>query len=267
MVDAFKNILIEIKDKETQFNDPLVFLIEILGIKKITFYYIYQHNNEIIADNQALEAYSDKDLLQKELKVFIERNITEHHSVQYEIIFIQNNSDHVKSLLRTAIQKDIDLIIFEYGRNTATREEILKISKYSYCSVIVFPEPGPGNTFEKLLIPLDFSEYSRKALNVALNIAESRKVQLVFNHVYYVSSGYHATGKSYEESANLEKQAAKKEIQEFMSGYDFFNTNISYSFILDDDKDPTDKIYKDAVDKEIDLIIIGAKGKRNLLKF
>lgn len=255
-MQKFKNILIEIKEIERPLNPLILNLVEILKAEKIFFCFLEPINTE--REDNSSHMSSDLDQKKEHLQLSCNKYLPQH--LEYELIWI--NKDHpIKSLLQTLIIKDIDLLIFEYGKSSSQKEEIIKIAKISYCSILLIPENNFLKPIKRILVPVDFSNYSRHAMELALEIVNTGKILIVLNHVYYVPADYHATGKSYEESANLEKLAAKKECQKFLKDYNLYNEDISYSYILDDDRDPTDKIYKDAVDNETDLIIIGAKGK------
>lgn len=256
----FNNILLQVKDLTKPYN-PIIFeLADILDIKKVYLFQLVPQNDELQNNNLI-----DKDIYLDELLTNAKNSFPLVDQIQFE--FLAFSREPLKEILKGSINLDIDLIICEYGSENLKREEIIKITKNSYCSVLVLPENSSSTELKNLLVPVDFSEYSKKALEFALEVSSKRKIHLVLNHVFFVPSTYHATGKSYEESAIIEKQMAKKECQKFLKELNAEDSNISYSYVLDDDKDPTDKIYKDALDNNADLIIFGSKGKTNSAEF
>lgn len=255
-MQKFNNILLEIKDLNKPFNHLIFELANILNVEKI---YFYQFVPQI--EDQQQNEFLNNDRYLQEFEILLKDAYPSISQVQFE--FLTFNSNLLKEILKTAIKLDIDLIICEYGSVNLKREEIIKIAKNSYCNVLILPEEVGSSELRNILIPVDFSEYSKKALEFALDVSSKRRITLILNHVFFVPSSYHATGKSYEESANIEKQMAKKECQKFLKDYNAEDLNISYSYILDDDKDPTDKIFKDSLDNNTDLMVLGSKGKTN----
>jgi len=255
-----KNILIEVNSPEAIIDPLVLYYITLLNIGKVYFYHLSSENDRENDDVLTSEIHLNPEDDLGNCKNIVQWNFPEGNTILCERVFLEG--DLIKSILKVSVKNDIDLILFKYG-NSVSKEEIIKIAKNSYCSILTLPEGPSIKRISNILLPLDFSQYSRQALELALKIAETGKIMIILNHVYFVPSGYHATGKSYEESALLVKQAAKKECQMFLKDYDLYNTEISYSFILDDDKDPTDKIYNEVLESRADLLIIGAKGTTN----
>lgn len=257
MVQNFNNILFAVKDLKKPLNSMIFHLAEILNVKKIFLYQYLSHDEEQQNDDNFL----DKDKYLEELKLHVTEIFPSFSQVQFEFLIL--NKDPLKEILKASLKLDIDLIICEYGSGFLKREDILKIAKNCYCSALIIPQNCGSSEIHNILVPVDFSDYSKRALDCALKLSSVRKIAVTLNHVFFVPSTYLATGKSYEESAVNEKQMAKKECQQFLKHYYADDLYLTYSYILDDDKDPTDKIYKDAMDNNADLIILGSKGKTN----
>ncbi|MDQ3393464.1 MAG: universal stress protein [Bacteroidota bacterium] len=255
----YKNICLDINGLGETIKPSILGLITLLKVQKIFFYHFELKNEE--ENDNAILIEGEKTNCKEKLKALIKNNSIKGISIHPEVMEL--NDDFVRSLLKALMKFDIDILCFEFDNGSAKREEIIKIAKNAYCTVITLPVGGPVVPIKRILLPIDFSEYSRKAVEFVFELSNTSNISIIVNHVYCVPAGYHATGKSYEESASIIKQGAKKDCQKFLKEYEIQNSPITYSCILDDDKDPTDKIYKDAVDNEIDLIIIGSKGKTN----
>ncbi|CAN5455447.1 hypothetical protein BH23BAC1_BH23BAC1_02180 [soil metagenome] len=185
---------------------------------------------------------------------FSSENSTSSISVEFD----PPPMDLVLSTLKHLSQISADFLILRFSEKN--REEAVKITRNSACSVLLMPPAFPAK-LSKILVPIDFSEQSLYALKMALTFAEKINLDIIINHIYYVPEGYHSEGKSYDEMAGLVNKNAKMEYQKLNKDLNFSAFNVLPSFILDDDKDPTDKIYKEALDTEAELIIMTSKGK------
>jgi nucleotide-binding universal stress UspA family protein len=76
-----------------------------------------------------------------------------------------------------------------------------------------------------------------------------------------VPTGYHFTGKSYEEFAGIMEQRAAEAYGKFMEGIDLSGQPVIAEYTLDKDEDPVEDIYLKAREAEANLIVIGAKGR------
>jgi nucleotide-binding universal stress UspA family protein len=192
----------------------------------------------------------------QELEKLIYSSINAPFSLSIEIS--SSLEGQVLDILKFVSQNNIDLIIFYFSEKN--HDAAIKITRSSACSVLLLSPELPVK-LDNILVPIDFSAYSKKALEMAFAFAEERKLRIFVNHIYYVPEGYHSEGKSYDEMAGLVYKNAKKEYQDLIKEYNSLAYHIIPSFILDDDKDPTDKIFKEALDQEVDLIIMFSKGK------
>ena len=120
--------------------------------------------------------------------------------------------------------------------------------------------PGAKATFENIFVALDFSEQSTEALDRALAFARasgSNKVTCV--HVYSVPIGYHKTGRSYDEFAEILEDNARKEYDQLMEKID--TRGVETSLVLELHKQPFQGI-ADLVHREgADLLAVGARGR------
>lgn len=157
-------------------------------------------------------------------------------------------------------QNDIDLLIVSSTNDFNGSDLKNKIYKNVACSVFLLPFHIVKQSIETIFVPVDFSDFSREALNLAASYNEMNKLKIVLSHVYHVPSGYHATGKSYAEVAENIRQSAKRKLQDLIKEFDPLLYSFEFNLVLDDDRDPSEKIYLEAQNFNSDLIIMGAKG-------
>jgi nucleotide-binding universal stress UspA family protein len=157
-------------------------------------------------------------------------------------------------------QYEIDLLIVGRKKNDKeTRQLPLKLTRQAPCSVCVVPEDSSPK-LSKILVPIDFSECSAKALNTAIDLAKTNHIkEIIALNVYNVPTGYHYSGKSYEEFAEIMKKNAVSEYQQFLHDIDTKGVLIHMHYRLH--KNPALAIKHFATENNIDLIITGARGR------
>lgn len=166
------------------------------------------------------------------------------------------------TVLKYAKRKDVDLIIL--GKHThKAKPEVNqgKIAELSHCSVLFVPK-GADIKIDSIMVAADFSPNSKLAFEQALHIKEKgESVKVLGHHVYIVPHGYYKTGKSYEEFANIMKGHAEKDAQKFFKKNKIDEAQAEMHYTLSEDDKIHDELNKFAVDKDVDMIMIGSQGR------
>ena len=166
-------------------------------------------------------------------------------------------------LLKLAHQKDVDLLVVGTKADVVGAGPVAeKVIKASNRSVLLVPEMLP-NKMDKILVPIDFSEHSLRALRQAIKIRENSQVplQIKCQHVYQLPSGWHTSGKSEEEFAQIMEKHAQADYQKFLSKLPAEYHDIPCVFSRDNNHDPVREIYAQAVLEQADLLMVGSRGK------
>jgi nucleotide-binding universal stress UspA family protein len=168
----------------------------------------------------------------------------------------------VEKILKWAKIKEVDLIVM--GRKSGLDGEGIasgKVVKLAPCSVILVPEILP-ESLKNLVVPLDYSSTSKLAFEFALFIASNvPDANLICLNIYEVPSGYHTSGKSYEEFAEIMKSNAEESFQEFIEKYDTKGISITAKFELNEHGNIARKIYQFAMREKASGIVVGSKGR------
>jgi nucleotide-binding universal stress UspA family protein len=179
---------------------------------------------------------------------------------EYEIMVTDGNA--AEKILKWSKIKEIDLIVM--GRKSGLEGEGIasrKVVRLSPCSVILVPEVLP-DILRKIVVPIDYSPASRLAFEFALLIAAKIPgLQITCLNVYEVPSGYHTSGKSYEEFAEIMKANAEESFQEFIGGYDLEGVSINGKFELNESGTTEKKIYQFSLRERASAIAVGSKGR------
>ncbi|MEX0884253.1 MAG: universal stress protein [Cyclobacteriaceae bacterium] len=168
-----------------------------------------------------------------------------------------------KKILKLANDKSADLILI--GRKTSlTGSGVVsqRLARRASCSLMIVPEKSKPKA-KILLVPSDFSEYSKDAMEEALEIAEKNggKAEIFCQNVFTVPSGYHFTGKTYDEFSQIMQMHAEVNYKKFIRKIDTKGIKIKPLYTKDEDDDPIVDILEKAQEIKADIIIIGVKGR------
>lgn len=179
------------------------------------------------------------------------------------ISYIVKEGTLSKKIIKLAEEKSVDMIIIGRKVNLpGTGVASQRLARRASCSLLIVPE-GSKPKISKLLVPSDFSDYSKDALEEAILIAENRggKVEIVCQNVFHVPSGYHFTGKTFEEFSEIMKMHAEINFKKFIRKIDTKGIKVTPVYTKDDDDDPVQEIVATAMEIGADGIVIGAKGR------
>jgi nucleotide-binding universal stress UspA family protein len=201
----------------------------------------------------------------EKMKAVVQENfqIEDERLKQLKIQYIVKDGAPAKKLLQVAQDSDIDLIIA--GRKVALEGSgvlVQRLARRAACSLLIVPE-GSQPRVKKVLIPSDFSEDSKLALQAAIAMAarNAPDVQLVVQNVYHVPPGYHYSGKSFEEFTDIMEKHAKKDFKKFIKEIDLKGYKVKDVYSLDKNDNLMTDIYQKAIEIGADGIVMGAKGR------
>ena len=166
----------------------------------------------------------------------------------------------IEKILRLTKIKEVDVILM--GRKQSLKGSGIvssRIARKSPCSLLLIPESAP-QVIDKIMVPLDFSRHSALAINCAEHISEATGASLSFTNVYKVPTGYHATGKSYEEFAKIMEHHAHDDYKDFLDQHSLEKEN-PCSYLLSNDGDYAELLYQHSRDIKATLIVLGSRGR------
>ncbi len=192
-----------------------------------------------------------QDLVEKHFEA---KNVTTEYHIQ---------KGSVSALLDMAIEGSADLIII--GRKkTMQGSGILaqRLARRATCNLLIVPEDSKPK-IEKILVPIDFSKYSKLALETVIELNEQRNapIEVYCQNVYRVPAGYHYTGKTQEEFAEIMRKNAEKDFNKLMKKIDAKGIKITPVYSEDINEDLSSDISDLAEEIHPDGIVIGAKGR------
>lgn len=167
-----------------------------------------------------------------------------------------------KAILRFVEKRKIDLIMMGRHKDFIGGGILSnRLARRAECSIFIVPEEAQMN-LKLLHVPCDFSEHSKIAMEEAVKIARKYDgMKIICQNVYTVPGGYHYSGKTYEEFAEIMKENAKKEYAHFMAGIDHEGIELKVVYSLDTNDNPVTDIIDFAHEHKPSAIIIGVKGR------
>lgn len=250
----------------TQIDETLVQYITMLSnqisLDKIYFFNVlkkFELPDEIAEKYPDVVAPQD-EAAKKEIQFTIDQEAGDQLKAEYEIKVVEGNQ--AEQILKWAKIKEVDLIVL--GRKLGLEGEGIvsrKVVKLAPCSVIFVPEVLPQN-LQKIVVPIDYSSASKLAFEFSLSLASNiEELEIMCLNIYGIPTGYHTTGKSYEEFGEIMKRNSKDSFQKFVENYETKGKTIDAKFELDEKGSISKKIYQFSVKEKATAIVIGSKGR------
>lgn len=226
--------------------------------------YFFHVSSNLELPEEIAEKYGDMmapvdETIERQMKDTIDMHCNELEGCHVEIE--AHAGDVTEEIMKWAKVKRVDMILL--GRKeklTGSGLHSRKIARASSCSVLFIPE-NPPTSFGKIMVPIDYSKHSEMAFELGVDIQNHTGSKLLSNHVYKVPTGYYKAGKTYEEFAEIMLENTKKESKKFFRKLGVEGVDFEFTYALDDDIHPADKIYISAKEAQVDMILLGSKGR------
>lgn len=180
-----------------------------------------------------------------------------------DIRYEDSDGSVVEELLRRVRRFKIDLIITGKGAGKQDAGDVPeKLARKSPCSVLVVPERSEPR-ISRILVPLDYSDHSSRALRRAMNMARAvGNASLICLHAFTVPPVYVQIGKTYEEFTEIIKGHAAKAFEAYIRDFDVGGLSVTPLFVPDER--PSTAIEKTIESGMPDLVVMGARGRTDV---
>lgn len=167
-----------------------------------------------------------------------------------------------KAILKYVEKNNIDLLMMGRHKNFIGGGVLsTRLARRAACSIFIIPE-NSELSMDTLHVPCDFSEHSKIAMEEAIRIARRyENMKIICQNVYTVPGGYHYSGKSYEEFAEVMRSNAERDYRKFISRIDHNGINLDVVYSLDTNDNPVTDIIDYAHEIKPSAIVIGVKGR------
>ncbi|MHA7101814.1 universal stress protein [Roseivirga pacifica] len=169
-----------------------------------------------------------------------------------------------KAILKFVEKNNIDLIMMGRHKHFIGGGILSnRLARRAACSLFIIPEQAELS-MNMLHVPCDFSPHSKIAMEEAIKVARKypeSNVKIVCQNVFTVPGGYHYSGKTYDEFAEVMRNNAQKDFERFMADIDHEGINIEVVYSLDTNDNPVTDIMDFAREHNPSAIFIGVKGR------
>lgn len=234
-------------------------LAKVSGTKEVTFLNVIKDFN--LPDSLIKEF---PDLLEKavaerreQLDLAIAKGF-DCEDLKTKVLIKQGNA--TKEILTTSLDEKADLIVL--GRKIGSDSVLsTRISRRAACNLLLIPEQGELN-FERIHVPVDFSNYSELALETALSLTHDTEAAITLQNVYNVPSSYRYSGKTYEEFAQIMEDNSAKDLGALSKKVaSVSKQKLIPVHTLNDGQNISKLIFTEANKYNPNLIVMGAKGR------
>lgn len=174
-------------------------------------------------------------------------------------------SGGLREILRTARDESLDLAIM--GRllppqQMAVGSAFTRLARKAPCTVLIVPNYCRPH-FSRLLVPVDFSEHSRLALETALDLARCARPpdgrpQVLVQTVCAVTYGYQKLGMTLQQAADELVRVTKQKLDRFVAGLD--THGVEFETVCNCAEDTAGSIHGMATARKMDVIVVGSRG-------
>jgi nucleotide-binding universal stress UspA family protein len=219
---------------------------------------------EIVYNDEAGNPLSKDELLRTAIQRKVETGYTQRHQAEVTVDILEG--EPLKEILHWVKVKEANLLVVGNKKmSEGSGVMAKKIARHANCAVLFVPETSQEN-IHKILVPVDFSDYSKVAMQGAIDLANDLQTAEVtaFNTYEVPMTGNPSINMSYERIA-ADMEAFKREaLEKFVLGFDNRGVQLSSSQAVNEKGNPAKQIYAQAVKGSFDLIVIGAKGRSTL---
>jgi len=260
----FKRILIglDFTDLDQNVIEYVECLTQKMEIEKMYFIHVAR-DMEVFKQLQSKDVRPIDEVLLDEVQDQVKQYFINYE--QFEIAYKVVEGSPSKQLLHWAEIKEVDLMIL--GRKPLHRGRGIvpeQIVRNSTCSVFLIPEKA-SKKCDTVVVPTDFSPYSKSALEMGLKLAQGQERSSVYPiNLYDIPFFETGARLDFNTAEPLIKSAVIQEYNQFIHDLDFKGVDVSPNFQANYDARSASHVLDFATYKEADLIVMGSQGKTGL---
>ncbi len=197
------------------------------------------------------------ELLRNEINEKLEANF-QYEEAEVRVIIKEGKPTGTIIDLSTSLEPDLLIVGKKVGY---AGEGILpkRILKYVPTSILFVPE-NSRKRFENILVPIDFSEQSARAVKAGVELADKTKGKVTAQHIYEYRAQFFPYMLSEEEKQKTDKQMEEKK-SEFIKNYSISDT-VSVKLAIHHKGKLADTVYDEVLKSEADVIFVASKAKK-----
>ncbi|GAB5558626.1 MAG: hypothetical protein SynsKO_02730 [Synoicihabitans sp.] len=231
-------------------------LARMAGSKKVTLMYGWQPV-DIPPELKARYPWllePGEGVAQERMNSLIEENLDLADGVELNRVVFQGSP--LGEILHVTQKEDADLVVC--GRQVSDIFLSEKLARKAPCSVLTVPAETKTK-FQRVMVAVDYSEFSREALDVGLAFAEAEGVALTVFHAFSVPWGQSRATISREEFVRELREFHEKELRAIVDEVGSRGVEVEYS--LQESAIKPTAIASAVEEQGHDLVVIGCRGR------
>ena len=240
------------------------YLSQTLEMDKVIFFHAIQAYD--LPDKSSKKFPDLETDLSTKIKAEINSVVSSHfkRKINTDVITRIEDEDAANVIIDFTRKEDVDLALIgqKYGEDRSGHYGH-KIAAEALTDLMFVPEE-PDLKLEKVLCAVDFSRDSEKAFRRALDIVQSTDSTIICHYLYDSSKSYFPAT-TIRTKGVLDKKVHKR-FRKFLKKFDLTPDDIELRMRVNEEfKSQAEKLYEEAASLEVDLLVVGAKGKTSVV--
>jgi len=246
---------------------------DLLEIKKIYFLHIMP--DVTLPKNADLEfhklfssEYPVDEKIQDKIQMDVEKVMGSESSIEYDVEVVEGQP--YQKLIHWSEIKEVGLLVVGRKKESKGSGITAKRVARQAGANILFVSEEPPQTIRNILVPLDFSENSARAMKAALDLQSRAKgeVKIIAIHIVDMPpADYYMRPMEHTGFIKMLEDSAKKAYNNFMEKNGWTLASVEPLFTHNMYNNTASHLTECVKDKHIDMVIMGAQGHSALNSF
>ncbi|MEF8845559.1 MAG: universal stress protein [Bacteroidales bacterium] len=240
------------------------YLSQALELKKVIFFHAIQAYD--LPDKSSKKFPDLESDLSTKIKSEINSVVSSHfkRNINTDVITRIENEDAANVIIDFTRKEEVDLALIgqKYGEDRSGHYGH-KIAAEALTDLMFIPE-DPELSLNKILCAVDLSKVSEKAFRRCLDISRAVDAPIICHYLYDTHKSYFPAT-TIRTKGVMEKKIRKR-FRKFLKKFDLTPDDVELRLRVNEEfKSQAEKLYDEAEDQKVDLLVVGAKGKTSVV--
>ncbi|MEF8984560.1 MAG: universal stress protein [Bacteroidales bacterium] len=240
------------------------YLSQALELKKVIFFHAIQAYD--LPDKSSKKFPDLESDLSTKIKSEINSVVSSHfkRNINTDVITRIENEDAANVIIDFTRKEEVDLALIgqKYGEDRSGHYGH-KIAAEALTDLMFIPE-DPELSLNKILCAVDLSKVSEKAFRRCLDISRAADAPIICHYLYDTHKSYFPAT-TIRTKGVMEKKIRKR-FRKFLKKFDLTPDDVELQLRVNEEfKSQAEKLYDEAEDQKVDLLVVGAKGKTSVV--
>ena len=240
------------------------YLSQALELKKVIFFHAIQAYD--LPDKSSKKFPDLESDLSTKIKSEINSVVSSHfkRNINTDVITRIENEDAANVIIDFTRKEEVDIALIgqKYGEDRSGHYGH-KIAAEALTDLMFIPE-DPELSLNKILCALDLSKVSEKAFRRCLDISGAVDAPIICHYLYDTHKSYFPAT-TFRTKGVLEKKVRKR-FRKFLKKFDLTPDDVELRLRVNEEfKSQAEKLYDEAEEQKVDLLVVGAKGKTSVV--